>query len=173
MVLDERGNDRYTSSNFSQGVGYFFGAGLMIDERGHDVHEAARYGQAAAAHFGVGLFVDRAGDDRYGSTGPYYDGAAAWDRSVTLAIDDGTDDDSYDFQRSTGLGIADHQAWSLFIDAGGRDRYRVPEGMGVARSGSVSGFFDLGGEDRYETAMPVRQGAVLRRDGPGGLFVDR
>ncbi len=173
MVLDERGNDRYTSSNFSQGIGYFFGAGIMMDERGHDVHEAARYGQGAAAHFGVGLFVDREGDDRYGSTGPYYDAAAAWDRSVALAVDDGAGDDRYDFQRSTGLGMAERQAWSLFIDAGGDDRYRVPEGMGTARTGGVSGFFDLGGQDRYETTMPVRQGAFLRRDGTGGLFVDR
>lgn len=173
LVLDERGNDHYTSSNFSQGVGYFFGAGILVDERGDDVHEAARYGQAAAAHFGVGLFVDRSGTDRYNTTGPFYTGAAAWDRSLALAIDDGTGEDVYDFQRSTGLGIADHQAWSLFIDAGGRDRYRVPEGMGLARSGSVSGFFDLGGEDRFESAMPARQGASFRRDGSGGLFVDR
>ncbi|MSR25278.1 MAG: hypothetical protein EXR96_09375 [Nitrospiraceae bacterium] len=173
LVLDQEGNDRYTSSNFSQGVGYYFGAGIKVDERGNDVHEAARYGHAAAAHFGVGLFVDRAGADRYGSTGPFYNGAAAWDRSVALAIDDGADDDTYDLQRSTGLGIADHHAWSLFVDAGGRDRYLLPKGLGDAQHGSVSGFFDLGGEDRYETAMPARQGAVLRRDGPGGLLVDR
>lgn len=173
LVLDQEGNDRYTSSNFSQGVGYYFGAGIKMDERGNDVHEAARYGHAAAAHFGVGLFVDRAGADRYGSTGPFYNGAAAWDRSVALAVDDGVDDDTYDLQRSTGLGIADHRAWSLFVDAGGRDRYLIPKGLGDAQHGSVSGFFDLGGEDRYETAMPARQGAVLRRDGPGGLFVDR
>jgi hypothetical protein len=173
LVLDQEGNDRYTSSNFSQGVGYYFGAGIKMDERGNDVHEAARYGHAAAAHFGVGLFVDRAGADRYGSTGPFYNGAAAWDRSVALAVDDGADDDTYDLQRSTGLGIADHRAWSLFVDAGGRDRYLVPKGLGDAQHGSVSGFFDLGGEDRYETAMPARQGAVLRRDGPGGLFIDR
>ena len=173
LVLDQGGDDRYSSSNFSQGLGYYFGAGIKIDERGNDVHEAARYGHGAAAHFGVGLFVDRAGVDRYGSTGPFYNGAAAWDRSVALAIDDGTDDDIYDLSRSTGLGIADRRAWSLFIDAGGRDQYRVPQGMGFAQPGSVSGFFDLGGEDRYETAMPARQGAVLRRNGPGGLFVDR
>lgn len=173
LVLDQEGNDRYSSANFSQGVGYYFGAGIKIDERGDDVHQAARYGHAAAAHFGVGLFVDRAGADRYGSTGPFYNGAAAWDRSVALAVDDGVDDDIYDLQRSTGLGIADHRAWSLFVDAGGQDRYLVPQGVGDARHGSVSGFFDLGGEDRYETAMPARQGAVVLRDGPGGLFVDR
>ena len=173
LVLDQGGDDRYTSSNFSQGLGYYFGAGIKMDERGDDMHEAARYGHGAGAHFGIGLFVDRAGADRYGSTGPFYNGAAAWDRSVALALDDGTGDDSYDFQHSTGLGIADRRAWSLFIDAGGRDRYRVPEGMGFAQPGSVSGFFDLGGEDRYETTMPARQGVALRRNGPGGLFVDR
>ncbi len=173
LVLDHEGGDRYTGSNFSQGVGYYYGAGIKMDERGNDAHEAARYGHGAGAHFGVGLFVDRAGVDRYGSTGPVYNGAAAWDRSVALAVDDGADGDAYDLQRSTGLGIAEHHAWSLFIDAGGSDRYRVPQGMGLALSGSVSRFFDLGGEDRYETAMPFRQGAVLRREGPGGLFVDR
>jgi hypothetical protein len=173
LVLDQEGNDRYASSNFSQGVGYHFGAGIKMDERGNDVHEAARYGHAAAAHFGVGLFVDRAGADRYASTGPFYNGAAAWDRSVALAVDSGSGDDVYEFQRSTGLGIADRRAWSLFVEAGGRDRYRVPDGLGVAQPGSVSGFFDLGGEDRYETAMAARQGVVLRRDKPGGLFVDR
>ncbi len=173
LVLDQEGNDRYASANFSQGLGYYFGAGINIDESGDDVYEAARYGQGAAAHFGVGLFVDRAGADRYGSSGPVYNGAVAWDRSAALAIEDGTGDDLYDLSRSTGLGIADHHAWSLFVDAGGRDRYLVPEGMGSARHGSASGFFDLGGDDRYESAMPVRQGAVLHREEPGGLFVDR
>ncbi len=173
LVLDQDGHDRYTSSNFSQGLGYYFGIGIKMDERGHDRHDAARYGHGAGAHFGVGLFVDRAGADRYGSAGPLYNGAAAWDRSVALAVDDGTDDDTYDLTRSTGLGIADHHAWSLFVDAGGRDRYLVPQGLGSAGHGSASGFLDLGGEDRYETAMPVRQGAVLRRNGPGDLFVDR
>jgi len=173
LVLDQDGHDRYVSANFSQGLGYYFGIGIKMDERGHDRHDAARYGHGAGAHFGVGLFVDRAGADRYGSAGPLYNGAAAWDRSVALAVDDGTDDDTYDLTRSTGLGIADHHAWSLFVDAGGRDRYLVPQGLGSAGHGSASGFLDLGGEDRYETAMPVRQGAVLRRNGPGDLFVDR
>jgi hypothetical protein len=174
LVLDQAGDDRYRGSNFSQGLGYHFGAGIMMDERGDDTREAARYGLGAAAHFGVGLFGDLAGADRHGSTGPFYTGGAAWDRSVALAVDGGQGDDRYEFQRSTGLGIADHRAWSLFVEGGGRDRYRVSSGLGAAQPGSVSGFFDLGGEeDRYETAMPARQRTVLSRNGPGGLFVDR
>lgn len=127
----------------------------------------------AAAHYGVGLFLDRAGSDRYGSTGPFYNLAAAWDRSVAVAFDDGVADDRYELQKSTGIGIADYHAWSLFVDAGGQDRYAVPTGLGTALHGSHSGFVDLGGDDRYETTMPVRQGAALRREESGGLFVDR
>lgn len=173
LVLDGGGNDQYESANFSQGLGYFFGLGIKVDARGDDRHDAARYGLGAGAHFGAGLFLDRAGNDQYGSAGPFYNGAAAWDRSVALALDDGAGNDRYDLSRSTGLGIADYRAWSLFIEAGGADRYQVPEGMGRARHDSVSGFFDLGGDDWYETKMPVRQGAVLRRDEVGGVFVDR
>ncbi len=140
LVLDLAGNDRSRSANFSQGVGYVFGTGVKVDLRGDDEHVAARYGQGAAAHSGVGLFVDGAGTDHYGSTGPEYNGAAAWDRSVALFVDAGEGDDRYDFQRSTGLGIADHQSWSLFLDAGGTNRYAVRSGKGTAGDDSVSVF---------------------------------
>jgi hypothetical protein len=173
LVLDQQGNDRYVGANFSQGLGYYFGAGILWDERGDDDYTAARYGLGAAAHYGVGFLADRDGSDRYGSTGPFYTLAAAWDRSVAAAFDDGTADDRYELQKSTGLGIADHHAWSLLLDAGGRDRYAVPTGLGTALHGSLSGFVDLGGNDRYETTLPVRQGAILRREESGGLFVDR
>ncbi|MDE3117403.1 MAG: hypothetical protein KGL03_00160 [Nitrospirota bacterium] len=140
LILDLAGNDQSRSANFSQGVGYFFGAGIKLDLDGDDESVAARYGQGAAAHFGVGLFVDAAGKDSYGSTGPFYNGAAAWDRSVALFVDAGEDDDRYDFQQSTGLGIADHRAWSLFFDAGGKNSYAVRSGKGTAGDGSVGTF---------------------------------
>ena len=140
LILDLEGNDRSRSANFSQGVGYVFGTGVKVDLGGDDEHVAARYGQGAAAHSGVGLFVDGAGTDHYGSTGPEYNGAAAWDRSAALFVDAGEGDDRYDLQRSTGLGIADHHAWSLFLDAGGMNRYAVRSGKGAAGDGSVSVF---------------------------------
>jgi hypothetical protein len=177
LLLDLAGDDRYESANFSQGAGYFFGVGVKLDLGGEDEHAAARYGIAAGAHFGVGLFLDRQGRDRYRSTGPVYTGAAAWDVSAALAIDAGLDGDDYAFTRTTGLGIADHRAWSAFIDEGGGDRYAVPIGLGVGLTQSLSGFFDLGSLDAYgppddpATAARARNGAMLRRE-PGGLFVD-
>lgn len=177
MLLDLDGNDRYHSSNFSQGAGYFFGAGMKLDFAGYDEHHAARYGHAAGAHFGVGLFIDYQGRDRYGSSGPFYNGGAAWDRSVTLFIDAGQDDDVYDLQRSSGLGRADHHAWSVFIEEGGRDRYLVPNGMGTASNNGMSGFFDLAGEDEYVLTPPVGadrpgNGRTLL-DQAGSIFMDR
>ena len=177
ILIDLEGDDHYRSSNFSQGAGYFFGAGLKLDMTGNDEHAAARYGHAAAAHMGLGLFIDYSGHDHYTSTGPVYNGGVAWDRSVALCIDAGEGDDRYDLRRSDGLGRADHNSWSMFIEEGGKDRYVVPNGMGRAVNTSLSGFFDLAGEDEY-TAVP---GASLgeRRNGQtlvdpaGGLFQDR
>ncbi|MBM4123731.1 MAG: hypothetical protein FJ246_02055 [Nitrospira sp.] len=177
ILIDLAGNDRYGSSNFSQGAGYFFGAGIKLDLSGHDDHGAARYGQAAGAHGGLGLFIDYDGNDRYGSTGPVYNGGAAWDRSVTLGIDAGRGSDVYDFLRSSGLGLADHHAWGLFIDEGGTDRYLAPQGLGTAFNESLGGFFDLGGEDDYAQVPQPRLGRRGNRltlvDPAGALFQDR
>ena len=177
FLIDLAGDDRYRSANFSQGAGYFFGAGVKLDLGGHDQHLAARYGLGAAAHGGIGLHVDYAGYDRYGSTGPHYDGGAAWDRSVALCLDAGTGDDRYDLSKSDGLGLADRGGWGLFIDEGGDDRYLAPIGMGIALHESLGAFFDLAGEDEYEVVPS--SGEARRGNGEtvvnqaGALFMDR
>lgn len=175
LVVDGAGNDRYTSSNFSQGAGYFFGAGLNMDLGGNDVHQAARYGHGSAAHAGVGLFVEQNGHDRYISTGPVFNAGTAWDRSVALCIDVGMGDDLYDFSQSDGLGRAVGQSWSLFVDEGGSDHYRAPRGFGMASQHSVSAFFDLQGVDQFLSATnnnKLGNGLHFLND-PAGLFVDR
>jgi hypothetical protein len=177
MALDLRGNDHYQSSNFSQGTGYFFGVGMKLDLDGNDDHLAARYGIASGAHFGVGMFVDYHGADYYDSTGPHYNGAAAWDLSVMLGIDAGLDSDTYSFEHSNGLGIADRNAWSVFIEEGGKDRYHIPRGLGLAEDSSVAVFFDLLGNDYYARTFPAGSARRLNQqsvvDTPGSLFVDR
>lgn len=179
LLLDIDGDDRYESANFSQGMGYFFGAGLHLDLAGHDTYQAARYGHGASAHFGVGLFLDYQGKDRYGSTGPFYNGGVAWDRSVSLMIDGGMNPDVYDFGRTTGLGRADYSSWGLFIDEGGSDEYTTSSGFGEAAENSAAGFFDLGGTDTYTLSaglspQPDRSpaNATRFRYPHGGVFVD-
>ncbi|MFO0773670.1 MAG: hypothetical protein U0172_03265 [Nitrospiraceae bacterium] len=177
MLLDLQGNDHYQSGNFSQGTGYFFGAGLKLDLHGNDDHLGARNGIASAAHYGVGLFLDYHGADYYDSTGPHSNGASGWDASVMLGVDADQADDTYGFERSDGLGIADDQAWAVFIDEGGRDRYQIPKGLAVAENGSIGAFFDLSGQDFYGRTYP--NGSGRRADGqtivdsPGALFVDK
>ncbi len=180
ILLDIEGHDHYDSANFSQGQGYFFGAGIKLDLEGDDEHQAARYGHGASAHFGIGLFVDHHGDDRYGSSGPFYNGGAAWDSSVGLMIDADKGRDTYAFDRSTGLGRADYSGWGLFIDEGGADLYHAKSGFGDSSEKSVAGFFDLEGKDSYvvpsDSSIPVdsRPGdGKLFFHPHGGVFVDR
>ncbi len=180
LLLDVEGRDHYDSANFSQGQGYFFGAGMMLDLDGDDEHQAARFGHGASAYFGVGLFIDHHGDDRYGSSGPFNNGGVAWDSSVSLMIDAGKGRDTYAFDRSTGLGRADHSGWGLFVDEGGADQYNAKSGFGDSSEKSVAGFFDLEGKDSYtlppDSSIPPDtrpSDGRLFSSPQGGVFVDR
>lgn len=180
LLLDLEGDDKYTSANFSQGMGYFFGVGMKLDLDGDDEHTAARYGHGASAHHGLGLFLDAHGEDRYGSSGPYYNGGVAWDSGVSLAVDAGTGSDVYDFQSTTGLARADYGGWAVFVDEGGDDRYAAGNGLGQAANRSLAGFFDLSGKDQYvlpydADTLPKDQRANGRVivDERSALFVDQ
>ncbi len=180
LLLDLEGHDKYQSANFSQGMGYFFGAGMKLDLDGDDEHVAARYGHGASAHYGLGLFLDVHGDDRYGSSGPYYNGGVAWDSGAALAVDAGTGTDVYDLQNTTGLGRADYGGWAVFVEEGGQDRYAIANGLGQAAHKSLAGFFDLSGKDQYilpydVDTLPKDQRANGRVivDERSALFVDQ
>jgi len=180
LLLDIEGQDQHESANFSQGHGYFFGAGVMLNLDGDDAYQAARHGQGSSAHYGVSLFIDRHGNDQYGSTGPRYNGGAAWDHSVSMMIDADKGLDTYAFDRSTGLGQADSAGWGLFIDEGGADQYEAISGFGNASEKSVAGFFDLSGHDTYSfpatASMPADShpsNGKLFIYPQGGVFVDR
>ena len=180
LLIDLDGNDRYRSANFSQGHGYFFGLGMKLDLNGDDEHQAARYGHGTAAHFGVGLIVDYQGKDRYSSKGPFYNGGAAWDGSVALAVDGGLTSDFYDLPGSTGLGMADLGGLGLFIEEGGADQYAVSRGLGHGADNSVGAFFDLEGRDDYSSvpppvdhARPERLNGKTYIENSGSLFIDR
>lgn len=180
LLIDLTGQDRYRSANFSQGHGYFFGVGVKLDLAGDDEHQAARYGHGSAAHFGVGLTIDYQGKDRYGSKGPFYNGGTAWDGSVALAVDGGSDSDFYDLPASTGLGMADLGGWGLFIEEGGADQYAVSRGLGLGAEKSIGAFLDLEGRDDYSSVPSAKAGARPERlnrraylENAGSLFIDR
>jgi len=176
MLIDLAGRDRGSSSNFSQGCGYFFGVGLRLDLAGDDVHGAARYGHASGAHFGMGLFVDYAGRDTYTSTGPTYNCGCAWDRSAFMFIDGGDADDAYQLSRSSGLGRADINSWGVFAEMGGDDRYTAPGGLGKTSRTGLAVFYDRAGKDDYTKAPASGKfkpaDSATHHTADGGLFID-
>src|SRR4030095_62254 len=70
---------------------------------------------------------------------------------------------------------AERGGWGVFADLAGKDRYRMTGTPGGATDKGLGVFFDGGGEDEYpksdEGKAPMN--GVTRRDGNGGLFVDR
>ena len=48
----------------------------------------------------------------------------------TPTYNGGNGKDHYEFERSTGLGGADHHGWGLFIEEGGDDGYQAKSGYG-------------------------------------------
>ncbi len=177
LLLDLNGHDRYQSANFSQGMGYFFGAGILLDLNGEDEYRAARYGHGASAHYGVALFIDHLGNDRYESRGPFYNAGVAWDSGVSLTIDAGTGHDTYRFDHTTGLGKADYHGWAVFVDEGGNDHYTIQSGFGEVSKRSLAGFIDLTGEDQYRLLSPSPKfhptNSMVDSPEPGSLFQDR
>lgn len=174
VCLDLAGDDRSESSNFSQGSAYFFGIGLKMDFAGDDRHAAARYGLAAGPHFAMGLVLDYAGNDTYAPPALVYNLGCAYDRSVFL-LADGRGDDTYEMSQTSGPGRADHGGWAVFADLAGKDTYRINATAGRVSETGLGVFFDGGGEDVYpKAAGPNAPGnGVTRKDGNGGLFVDR
>jgi hypothetical protein len=57
LKLDIGGNNDFTASVFSQGVGYWQGTGILdVQGKGDNTFDALWYGQGAAAHHAVGMF---------------------------------------------------------------------------------------------------------------------
>lgn len=178
-LIDLEGQDHYRSGNMAQGAGHYFGLGVALDLDGDDTRIGGRTSLGAANHYGIGLLVDARGTDRYTPSGPKQTMSAASERSVSLLLDGGTGADTYDLTRSTGLGDAEAESWSLFIDEGGADHYTGIAGLGHGTSDSLGLFFDLAGVDSYDNppgapsaALSVRgNGRTMRAT--GSLFLDR
>ncbi len=58
-----RRTTRTTAGNFSQGVGYWFGTGLLYDGGGDDTYDSVYFSHGSGAHFAIGAVVDEGGDD--------------------------------------------------------------------------------------------------------------
>lgn len=172
ILVDAEGNDRYHTSVFSLGSGYWWGAGIFEDRGGDDVYRSTNYCLGSGAHFAIGSFVDLKGNDRYNDRPDALERWGGLGRDVSIAICiDGEGDDVWG--NLTG-GHSDLNSYSIFWDRRGNDTYKRmqpfdPNMMGNRPFGSASPyppmrnfrdrmpsagiFLDTGGRDVYPPGM--------------------
>jgi hypothetical protein len=125
MLVDAAGDDLYTAAAWSQGCGYWWGAGFLEDHAGNDTYINGKYSLGAGAHFAIGSIVDLRGDDAYN-----IDNADAVNQY-------------HGHGRDGSIGIA--------IDGAGNDRYHLRSHCGGSGDlGSIGVFWDRLGDDEYE-----------------------
>ena len=124
LLLDVRGDDRYTAGAWSQGCGYWWALGMLEDWSGNDTYVNGKYSLGAGAHYAIGVQVDLRGNDAYNLDNPdvvnQYQGHA---RDASIGISwDGSGNDAYWFRSHCG-GSADLCSLGLSWDRRGDDVY--------------------------------------------------
>jgi hypothetical protein len=147
ILLDEAGDNEFRAGNFSQGVGYFYGLGVIKSSgTGSDHYHASRYSQGSSAHSAIGVLIDNGGDDYYSSLSGVSQ-ASSWDLSIAGLWDKAGDDH---YQGSNAF--AAQNGFSLFVDELGDDHYQqILTGKGNDYHGGFSFgvFIDADGKDEY------------------------
>lgn len=125
-LVDGAGDDRYHTSTFTLGSGYWWGFGIFEDRGGNDEYRSMHYAMGSGAHFALGSFADLSGDDRYNAEskdGMEHWGAIGRDGSIGVFME-GSGNDVYGMRR-TNAAFADLNSVALFYEREGDDRYVV------------------------------------------------
>lgn len=169
LLLDGQGQDEFRAGNFSQGVGYFYGLGILKNSgNGNDSYRSSRYSQGASAHSAIGLLIDDGGNDSYFSMSGVSQ-SAAWDLALA-GLWDKSGNDVYIGSPA----FSSQNGFSFFIDSFGTDKYSsVAGGQSNDYHGGVSFgiFMDNGGTiDTYPTHLQNSTQTLNRKY---GLFFDK
>ncbi|MHC4472523.1 MAG: hypothetical protein ACYS99_16355, partial [Planctomycetota bacterium] len=151
-LIDEGGDDDYTSSAVGQGVGYF-GAGLLLDAEGNDKYFLTEGdGQGVGFPGGIGILADRSGDDFYYSEPDAEKaGRADYHSDMKIAVSNAQGVGSG--RRGDG---SDGHCWAgglgALIDVDGNDRYRAGNfSLGTGYWYGTGLLWDGGGDDEYRS----------------------
>lgn len=167
-IIDINGNDKYTSGNWTLGVGYWYGTGIAVDRNGDDLYKSCYFTQGSGAHFCNGILLDENGDD----THDLFETAGAalgfgWDYTNAFLIDKNGND--FYSANMISMGVAQIRSNAFLIDIGGDDRYQLKDKMKALGEAtyradylnpsqltpyytyakSFAGFIDIGGDDKY------------------------
>ncbi len=157
MVLDSSGNDQFRAGNFSQGVGYFYGLGILVNAgNDDDLYVASRYGQGASAHSAIGVLMEEGGNDRYFGLQWALQGFA-WDLGGAWLVDKKGNDFYNRTPHIHTLASTDHNGFAVLVDYEGHDNYGgYPASVGdnsYQGGHSFALFIDAGGgADIYRPA---------------------
>jgi hypothetical protein len=150
MLIDYEGNDRYLGDIYSQGVGYWYSAGLLWDGGGNDSYEMTQYGQGAGIHLAVGGLVDCAGNDTYVMHSGLGQGGSH-DLAASILHDRGGDDRYMGATTCNGAALTG--SVGIQIDRSGNDTYGGRKDSGVNhtdnRSYNIGVLVDCAGNDDY------------------------
>ncbi len=186
VLIDEKGNDKYSTTELGEGFGGPLGAGLLIDVDGSDLYYAGgKYLHAPLAPFdhralsqgfgfgvrpylvgGIGLLFDQAGNDVY--QGAVYSQAVAYWYALGIIIDKSGNDFYTAVYYPQGSGI--HLAGGFLYDEEGEDHYysKHGPGQGAAHDYAVGYLIDRKGNDIYS----VEGGNGLGLTNSVALFLD-
>ncbi len=140
LLVDGAGDDAYSAGLFAQGAAYWYGIGVLDDAGGSDHYDGVWYVQGSAAHFGVGLLLDEGGRDVYRAT-------------MNMAQGAGHD-----------------LSWGELIDEAGDDRYEAPNlSLGGGNDNGIGLFWDRGGNDEYIVGADTTLGRANITSPRGGL----
>jgi len=158
MLIDGKGNDKYSCGVFGQGCGYWYGTGFLIDYEGNDEYDGIWYVQGSGAHFAIGVLIDSTGDDRFRATKNMAQGAGH-DFTLGYLLDYRGND--YHDAPNLSLGGGNANGMGLFIDCEGSDEYVTHGGITLGNASTASRgsirdymktigiFIDAKGLDRY------------------------
>ncbi|MCK4353439.1 hypothetical protein KAW65_08550 [candidate division WOR-3 bacterium] len=166
ILLDLKGNDIYSSINFSQGSGLFgtgilwdaqgedkyfsdthsqgagsFGIGILKDLKGNDSYNGALYVQGFGGTQGFGAIIDSIGNDTYYASGKYKDWLRYEEHFLSLS-------------QGFGYGIRPYASGGigLLVDFSGNDCYTSDIfGQGGSYWFALGGLLDYGGNDIYNS----------------------
>jgi len=124
ILVDKKGNDKYSTGVFGQGISYWYSLGFLVDLEGNDIHKAVWYCYGAAAHYSVAGFFDNSGNDYYETNTAF---GVGHDYSIGY-FEDLKGNDKYILPAAL-LGWGNANGLGIFIDSLGNDDYSQVAGL--------------------------------------------